>query len=77
MRLANKVAIITGSGSGIGKATALRFGEEGAHVIVNDVNPEQGQQTVQEIRGKGGSATFFEADVTIPESVQALADYVK
>ncbi|KRG15447.1 SDR family NAD(P)-dependent oxidoreductase [Lederbergia galactosidilytica] len=76
MRLANKVAIITGSGSGIGKATALRFGEEGAHVIVNDVNPEQGQQTVQEIRGKGGSATFFEADVTIPESVQALADYV-
>ncbi|GIN72491.1 oxidoreductase [Bacillus sp. J14TS2] len=76
MRLADKVAIITGSGSGIGKATALRFAEEGAHVIVNDVNPEHGQQTVQEIKQKGGEASFFEADVTKPESVKALVDYV-
>ncbi len=76
MRLADKVAVITGSGSGIGKATALSFAEEGAHVIVNDVNPEHGQQTVNEIKEKGGKASFFEADVTIPESVQALVDYV-
>lgn len=76
MRLADKVAVITGSGSGIGKATAFRFAEEGAHVIVNDVNPEHGQQTVNEIKEKGGKASFFEADVTIPESVQALVDYV-
>ncbi|MCJ7840751.1 glucose 1-dehydrogenase [Lederbergia sp. NSJ-179] len=76
MRLKDKIAIITGSGSGIGKATALRFAAEGAHVIVNDINQEHGEQTVSEIKENGGNASFFQADVTVPESVQDLADYV-
>ncbi|MBS4198209.1 glucose 1-dehydrogenase [Bacillus sp. FJAT-49732] len=76
MRLEGKVAIITGSGSGIGRATALRFAQEGAHVIVNDIVSENGEETVKLIKDNGGSATFFHADVTNPESVKALTEYV-
>ncbi|MBS4179380.1 SDR family NAD(P)-dependent oxidoreductase [Lederbergia citrea] len=76
MRLDGKIALITGAGSGIGRATALLFAEKGAHVIVNDVHQENGEKTVEEITSQGGSASFFHADVTIPESVQALANYV-
>ncbi|WP_062105874.1 SDR family NAD(P)-dependent oxidoreductase [Bacillus niameyensis] len=76
MRLKDKVAIITGSGSGIGRATALRFASEGAHVIVNDINQEHGEETVQLIKENGGSASFILADVTNPQDVQALTDNV-
>ena len=75
MRLESKIALITGAGSGIGRATALRFATEGAHVIVNDVSEENGEKTVAEIKANGGRASFFHADVTIPESVQALTEY--
>lgn len=75
MRLAGKNAIITGSGSGIGRASALRFASEGAHVIVNDIHQEHGKETVEEIRKNGGSASFFLADVTNPADVQALTQF--
>jgi len=71
-RLDNKVILITGAGSGIGKCTALLFAREGAHVIVNDVDAAKGAETVEEIHEKGGSARFLHADVTNAESVQAM-----
>ena len=64
MRLADKVAIITGSGSGIGRATAELFAEEGAKVVVADINLEGANQTVQSIRTAGGEAISVEADVS-------------
>ena len=51
------------------------FAENGAHVIVNDVDQENGEQTVEEIIANGGKASFFHADVTIPEKVKALTEY--
>ena len=60
-RLADKVAIVTGGGSGIGKATAKKFAEEGASVVVTDVNANAGHVAVEEI---GGSAVFVSHDVT-------------
>jgi NAD(P)-dependent dehydrogenase (short-subunit alcohol dehydrogenase family) len=64
MQLANKVALITGGGSGIGRATALLFAREGAAVIIADVNEQSGQATVGEIIQAGGRAGFEPADVT-------------
>jgi NAD(P)-dependent dehydrogenase (short-subunit alcohol dehydrogenase family) len=72
MRLADKITLITGSGSGIGKSTALLFAKEGAVVIVNDLNEENGKRTVQEINELGGTGLFIHADVTNPESVKQM-----
>jgi NAD(P)-dependent dehydrogenase (short-subunit alcohol dehydrogenase family) len=74
MRLKDKVILITGSGSGIGKSTALLFAKEGAQVIVNDVNAEKGIETVEEIIGAGGDSLFIQADVTDPGSVKSMID---
>ena len=71
MRLQDRVALITGSGQGIGKATALEFAKEGAVVVVNDVNKETAGATVEEITGSGGRATFEIADAT--DEVQVIA----
>ena len=60
--LENKVSLITGSGSGIGKATALLFGEHGAKVVVSDISEERSEAVAKEIKAKGGEATFFKAD---------------
>lgn len=76
MRLQNKVTLITGSGSGIGKSSALLFAREGATVIVNDLLEDKGQATVQEIQAAGGQAVFVQADVTNPDSVKAMVDTV-
>lgn len=76
MRLADKVTLITGSGSGIGKASALLFAGEGATVVVNDLDVSKGQETVDEIVSAGGKATFVQADVTNPEQVKAMVDRV-
>jgi len=64
MRLKEKVAIITGSARGIGKATAVKFAQEGAKVVVCDVNLDQVNETVNEIKNMGFEATGFKMDVT-------------
>ncbi|MFC3799589.1 SDR family NAD(P)-dependent oxidoreductase [Cohnella sp. GCM10012308] len=73
MRLNGKVCLITGSGSGIGKGSALRFAQEGATVIINDLDQAKGQETVDEIKKNGGSATFIPGDVTSPAEMEAMA----
>lgn len=70
--LENKVAIITGSGSGIGKAAALLFAKEGAKVVVSDIHEEHGKAVVEEIKNFGGEAMFFKSDSSKPEENEAL-----
>jgi len=64
MRLSNKVAIITGAGSGIGRASAVLFSQEGARICVADIDKEGGQQTVDLIKRKKSDAIFVHADIT-------------
>ncbi len=70
--LAGKVALVTGSGAGIGRAAALKFAEEGANVIVSDVNMDGGKETVALVKAKGGEAKFTQGDVSKPTQVEAL-----
>jgi NAD(P)-dependent dehydrogenase (short-subunit alcohol dehydrogenase family) len=70
--LEEKVALVTGGASGIGRATALTFAREGAKLVVADVNEEGGQQTVHVIQENGGDATFVQVDVTSASAVEAL-----
>lgn len=72
MRLENKVALITGGGSGIGYHTSLLFAQEGASVVVVDVNDDGGNKTVQEIVANGGQATYVHADVSNADDCQNM-----
>lgn len=74
MRLQDKVALITGGAAGIGKATALRFAEEGAKVVICDVNQEAGQELAAEL---GPPASFYTVDVSDRAAVQRWVDVVK
>lgn len=77
MRLQEKVAIITGAGQGIGRATALKFAAEGATVAVVDVVEDTGEATVEQIVRNGGSACFLRADVTRRDEVEAMVRQVQ
>jgi NAD(P)-dependent dehydrogenase (short-subunit alcohol dehydrogenase family) len=77
-RLEGKIAIITGAGSGIGRASAIRFAEEGARVVVAEIQPELGNETVAQVEAIGGEALFVETDVTNEQSVQhCVAETIK
>jgi NAD(P)-dependent dehydrogenase (short-subunit alcohol dehydrogenase family) len=76
MRLNNKIALITGSGSGIGRTTALLFAKEGAKVAVVDISEENGKLTVADIQEQGGDAIFIKADVTKAKDVKKMVDQV-
>ena len=73
-RLEGKIAIITGGGRGIGRACALRYGQEGATVIVNDIINDNVNRVAAEIVSAGGQAMAYMADVTDPAQVQAMVD---
>ena len=72
MRLEGKVAIVTGAGSGIGRASAVLFAEEGASVVVADIAEGPGEETVAAIRGEGGEACFVQVDVSDAARVREM-----
>ena len=72
MRLAGKVAIVTGAGSGFGEGIARRFAEEGARLVCNDLNAATGKKVTREIAAAGGSAVFLAGNVAVDGDVAAL-----
>jgi NAD(P)-dependent dehydrogenase (short-subunit alcohol dehydrogenase family) len=76
MKLNDRVAVITGSASGIGRATALEFAKEGARVIVADIDLPGARETVEQIESAEGWALPIETDVSSPDSVQELVEQV-
>ena len=70
--LEGKTALVTGGGSGIGRAASLAYAKDGARVVVADVNVEGGEETVQLIKETGGEAILVHADVSKPEDTQAM-----
>ncbi len=77
MRLANKVALITGGSSGIGKETALLFAKEGAKVVVSDVNDAEGRTVVAQIIENGGEAAYIRADVSKADDCAKMVDFAE
>jgi len=72
--LKNKVALITGAGSGIGKAIAVLYASAGARVVVSDIDEKGGNATMSTIKANGGDAIFVKADTAIPEEHKKLVD---
>jgi NAD(P)-dependent dehydrogenase (short-subunit alcohol dehydrogenase family) len=77
MRLKDKVALITGAGSGIGREAALLFAKEGASVVAVDMNEDAGKETVAAIGKEGGRATFVRADVSRAADAEAMVAAAK
>ena len=70
-----KVALVTGGGSGIGRATALAFAREGAKVVIADRKVQRGEETISMIRGAGWTASFRRTDVSVTAEIEALVDH--
>ncbi len=77
MDLSDNVSIVTGAGSGIGRAIACRLAESGARVVVNDVIEDSGKAAVKDIQSKGSEAIFVLADISTWEGAKALAEKTK
>lgn len=71
----NKVAVVTGAALGLGKAISLCFAENGMKIVVSDVDVEKGERLVEEIKSKGGEASFVKADVSKEEDVKEMIDF--
>ena len=74
MALTDKVCVVTGGGSGIGRATAIEMALQGGKVVVSDVNDENGASAVEEIKRAGGEAVYIHADMRKQDDIQALVD---
>ena len=74
--LGNKIALVTGAGSGIGRASSLVLAREGAKVVVSDINASGAEETLSTIRDRGGDGIFVHADVSKAEDVQKLVAQV-
>ena len=73
-KLDGKVAIVTGAASGIGRASALLFAEEGARVVIADWDEAKGEQVARDVKGKGGEAKFVKVDVSRAEDVETMVN---
>jgi NAD(P)-dependent dehydrogenase (short-subunit alcohol dehydrogenase family) len=73
-RFESKVVLVTGGGTGIGRATALAFAREGARVVISGRREEQGIEVVKEIQAAGGTARFVRSDISVESDVRALID---
>jgi 3-oxoacyl-[acyl-carrier protein] reductase len=74
--LEGKVAIITGAGRGIGRAFALKFAQEGAKLLLPDISLERAEDTVKEIKAKGGEAVAMQADISAEKDTKKMAEKV-
>jgi hypothetical protein len=72
MNFKDKVVLITGAGSGIGRKTAIMFAERGAKVAVNDISEDRGKETVKIIKDQGGEAIFILGDVSSPKDAERI-----
>jgi NAD(P)-dependent dehydrogenase (short-subunit alcohol dehydrogenase family) len=77
LRLKEKVAVVTGGGAGLGRAVAERFAQEGAHVVIAEVNENKGMEATESIRKSGGRALFLKTDVSNEADVASLAKGVR
>ena len=75
-RLENRVALITAGGSGMGRASAVRFASEGAHVVVSDIDEKAAKAVVTEIEEAGGAATAVVCDVGDNDQIRSMIDQV-
>jgi NAD(P)-dependent dehydrogenase (short-subunit alcohol dehydrogenase family) len=75
MKLENRIVVVTGAASGIGRACAIEAAREGAKVVAADLNQEGSEETVMQIRNNSGTAVAFKTDVSDPESVKKLVEF--